>query len=381
MFNVYQHWDPLRICVVGRTYPPGFYSWIKTARVRNLFERIASETEEDLDALCQKLREFHIEVLRPELPLLHPLQKKYPKPPMTPRDVMCMIGQRFYECTSHDLRSSYRNVKDPSWPECKDWTEFINLPYDIQIECLDQRGFQYFFDSNTDNCYRAIFNRINLEGNEIRRHIAPTEILNGAQISRIGKDLYFGTQCSNSDTHGLKALIDREMQDTRNHVINTGGHSDGTFCPVCPGLIISLYDVPTYAETFPDWEVVYLPGQSWGVVKPFLDLKEKNSGKWWIPGWEYDPAVVNVVDTWLDHWVGYVAETVFDVNMLIIDPKNVILSGENDLVLDALARHGITPHVVPLRHRYFWDGGVHCLTADLHRDGSLQDFFPMRNWT
>jgi hypothetical protein len=48
---------------------------------------------------------------------------------------------------------------------------------------------------------------------------------------------------------------------------------------VCPGLIISLHDVPTYKNTFPDWEVVYLPGQSWTKVMPFLQLKEKNQDR------------------------------------------------------------------------------------------------------
>jgi hypothetical protein len=349
------------------------------ARVRNLFERIAAETEEDLTRLVGKLHQFGVEVLRPEMPLLHPLQKRYPQPPMTPRDVMCMIGDRFYECTSHDLAASYRNVKDPVWPDCTNWQDFINLSPAIQKECLHQHGFQYDFDRNSDICYEHIFQRIRQEGNEIRSHIAPTEVLNGAQVSRIGRDLYFGTQCQDSDPHHLKILVDVELPTTRNHIINTGGHSDGTFCPVCPGLIISLFDVPTYANTFPDWEVVYLPGQSWSAVKPFLELKAKNKGRWWIPGWEQDQDVIHVVETWFDHWVGYVEETVFDVNMLIVDPKNVIVIGENDLVFKALHRHGITAHVIPFRHRYFWDGGIHCVTLDLDRCGTMQDFFPNRD--
>ena len=160
--------------------------------------------------------------------------------------------------------------------------------------------------------------------------------------------------------------------------MNTGGHGDGTYCPVCPGLIISLKDVPTYADTFPGWEVVYLPGQSWEMVKPFLDLKHQNLGKWWIPGFEHDQAVVDTVETWLGHWTGYVEETVFDINMLIVDPKNVIVFSYNKQVFDALDRYGITPHIVPFRHRFFWDGGIHCVTVDLHREGTMQNYFPQR---
>jgi hypothetical protein len=211
-------------------------------------------------------------------------------------------------------------------------------------------------------------------------HVKTTQISQapGAFISRIGKDLYFGTQDYDQDQTQYQIDIDAEFPQTRNHIVNTGGHSDGTYCPVCPGLIISLQDVPTYKHTFPDWEVVYLPNQSWDKVKPFLELKEKNAGKWWIPGFEHDQAVIDTVETWLGHWVGYVEETVFDVNMLIVDPKNVIVFNYNKQVFDALDRYGITPHIVPFRHRYFWDGGIHCVTSDLHREGSVQDYFPER---
>jgi hypothetical protein len=141
---------------------------------------------------------------------------------------------------------------------------------------------------------------------------------------------------------------------------------------------VSLRDIPTYADTYPGWEVVYLQNQSWDSVKPFLDLKQKNQGRWWIPGFEYDTDVINVVETWLGQWLGYVEETVFDVNMLVIDPKNVMVFNYNKTVFDAFERHGITPHVVPFRHRYFWDGGIHCVTLDLDRQGHQDDLFPDR---
>ena len=172
--------------------------------------------------------------------------------------------------------------------------------------------------------------------------------------------------------------VNAKFPSTRNHIINTGGHSDGTYCPVCPGLIISLRDVPTYANTFPDWEVLYLPNQSWGALPEFQVLKTKNQGKWWIPGFEQDQDVVDTIETWLGHWVGYVEETVFDVNMLIVDPNNVIVFGYNKQVFDTLERYSITPHIVPFRHRYFWDGGIHCVTSDLHREGTMQDYFKQR---
>lgn len=378
MYSVYQHWDPLKVCVVGRSYPPEFYSWINVPHVRSLFEKIAIETEEDYQNIIKKLQEFGVKVLRPELPADPLVNGKYVPPPMTPRDHTVMIGDTFYTQygnTDHLIKVFYNSVKDISWPDCNNLTEFNNLPDYIQDECknVHQLGQHVFKPSP----YSNIVEHIKKHGNVVKT--LENQVINGAMISRIGKDLYFGTEYYTQDTSDLEEKIAQEFPNTRNHIVNTGGHSDGTFCPVCPGLIISLKDVPTYANTFPGWEVVYLPGQSWTKVQSFLQLKEKNKGKWWIPGFENDQAVIDLVENWLGHWTGYVEETVFDVNMLIIDPKNVIVFNYNKQVFDALDRYGITPHIVPFRHRYFWDGGIHCVTSDLHREGTMQDYFKERN--
>jgi glycine amidinotransferase len=376
MYSIYQHWDPLKVCVVGRSYPPEFYSWITVPHVRSLFEKIAIETEEDFQNIIKKLEEFGVEVLRPNLPTEPMLNGKYLSPPMTPRDFSIMVGDVFYENYSFPCHKAYQEVKDIAWPECHSQSDFESLPMWIQEECNNVHSFK-FYQKSFDTCDH-IFDRIRKQGNKIKSYYYNQSVLNGAHITRVGKDLYFGTENYNQDQTEYKSFVDREFIQTRNHIINTGGHSDATYCPVCPGLIISLKDVPTYKNTFPGWEVVYLPNQSWTKVKSFLDLKEKNQGRWWIPGFEHDQPVIDTVETWLQHWTGYVEETVFDVNMLIIDPKNVMVFNYNKLVFDALERYGITPHVVPFRHRYFWDGGIHCVTSDLHREGIMQDYFPNR---
>ena len=378
MYSVYQHWDPLKVCVVGRSYPPEFYSWINVPHVRSLFEKIAIETEEDYQNIIKKLQEFGVEVLRPDLSSETFVKGQYVPPPMTPRDYTVMVGDTFYTQygnTDHQIKLFYNRIKDISWPNCNNLSEFNNLPVYIQDECKNVHQFdQYVFKTNP---YNKIVEHIKQHGNVVKT--LDNQSINGAMISRIGKDLYFGTDLYRDNQTDIKNQMDLEFSNYRNHVVNTGGHADGTYCPVCPGLILSLVDVPTYADTYPGWEVIYLPGQSWHKVRPFLDLKEKNKGKWWIPGFEHDQDVVDVVETWLGHWTGYVEETVFDVNMLIVDPKNVIVFNYNKTVFDALDRYGITPHIVPFRHRYFWDGGIHCVTSDIHREGTMQDYFKERS--
>jgi hypothetical protein len=378
-FSVYQHWDPLRVCAVGRSYPPEFYSWIQVPRVRDLFERIAQETEEDYQNIIKTLEKFSVEILRPDEPSFEILPHgQYAPPPMVPRDRMIMVGDRFYENESWNWNNFYNDVRDASWPDYHTVDDFLSQAPDALIqEAIDLHGLHFWQQWRSP--WQTIIDHIASCGNKIRSHCIDSRLINGAMITRLGRDLYFGTLSYDQDVTGIQPRLDREFSRTRNHIVNTGGHSDGTYCPVAPGLIISLRDIPTYAATFPGWEVVYLEREGWEKIPGFEHLKTKNRGRWWIPGSEYDPDVVETVESWMSHWVGYVEETVFDVNMLIIDPKNVIVFNENDLVFDALHRHGITAHVVPFRHRYFWDGGIHCVTLDLHRQGTMQNYFPDRD--
>lgn len=332
MYSVYQHWDPLKVCIVGRSYPPEFYSYIVNSRVRSVMERIATETEEDYQQLIKLLESFNVKVLRPELKdsIEHYKMSngRYFPPPMTPRDFTAMIGEQFFV------------QRDP---------RYKNIVKDIK-----------------DN------------GNTVQTLALPNFIINTATITRVGEDLYFGTMTEDDDVSEIKKTYSHIFPEYRHHVINTGGHSDACFCPVVPGLIVSLYDISNYAETFPGWEVVYLPGQSWHAVTPFLKLKQLNKGKWWVPGEERNDDFTDFVESWLDHWVGFVEETVFDVNMLVIDEHNVVCNNYNKQVFESFARRGITPHIVNFRHRYFWDGGLHCVTSDLHREGTKKDYFPER---
>lgn len=384
-YSVHQHWDPLRVCAVGRSYPPEFYHFIKNSQVRDIMQRIAYETEEDYQKLIQVLESFGVEVVRPIID--QDFSKyfngvKYHAPTMqVPRDLTAMIGETFYMPSTR--ASNWDKIKGTDWPEIAPKTkeEFDQLPSWVLEELATSSKITSFEKLNS---WRSVFHsfapieeKIQKQNNQI---VYDTGV-NTAMITRIGKDLYFGTDSYDQDRIQVKQQAETLFPDYRCHIINTGGHADGTFCPVVPGLIVSLFDVPSYANTFPDWEVIYLPKQSWSAVRPFLDLKDKNKGKWWVPGEELNDDFTNFVENWLDHWVGYVEETVFDVNMLVIDEKNVICNNYNEKVFEAFSRYGITPHVVNFRHRYFWDGGLHCITSDLHREGVQKDYFPERRLT
>jgi N-dimethylarginine dimethylaminohydrolase len=409
MLSVHQHWDPLKVCAVGRSYPPEFYSFIENSKVRSVLERIAIETEKDYQKLITLLRSFNVQIIRNDISDNfedHFWAGQYSPPPMTPRDHTAMIGEIFfmpgenYGWSPFDRRSyfaeEFSSMRNKNLtPEEKEkilislQDKFNTVPKEYKsiaintikqvIRSINHNPLTTFPNNKKFNTFYSIEKFVKDQGNTVLHD----KYVNAATTTRVGRDLYFGTVLEKEPLRNTKKYVS-EVEKLissyyRTHIVNCKTHSDSCFSVVKPGLIVSLSNVQNYEKTFPGWEVVYLPNQSWNKVQSFLDLKNKNQGKWWVPGEELNDDFTYFVETWLKDWVLYVEETVFDVNMLVIDEHNVVCNNYNKEVFDAFDRHGITPHIVNFRHRYFWDGGLHCITSDLDRRGTMQDYFPERN--
>jgi hypothetical protein len=385
MYSVYQHWDPLKVCMVGRTYPPEFYSWIENPQTRATFEKLAMETEEDYQNLINLLEgKFGVKTFRPEFPTnmeeLY-IDGKWVQPPTAPRDYFIMVGDKFWvpeiPNASHAWSVFFRQNKQSWWEDFVRPQDFYNAYPEFEKEISEKfEKFKEFDQNHLDaklNFYTHIFDDIKSQGNEIK--YTELDFINGCFVSRIGDNLYFATQTYHDDKEKLLTQVNEYFPDTQNKIVNAGGHGDAVYCPVTPGLIISLNDIPTYKETFPEWEVVYLPDSNYSHMREFEHSMKRNKGRWFFPGFEKDPNMTQMVDHYFDEWVGEVHETVFDVNMLVVDQKNVIVSAHNDKVEEACARHGVNVHISPFRHKYFWDAGIHCITNDLNREGTRQNFF------
>ena len=199
--------------------------------------------------------------------------------------------------------------------------------------------------------------------------------INTAAIARVGKDLFWDVHKDITEDVITKYKQLWTQEGFRVHMSNRGYHSDGAFCVVRPGCIVSLHNIQDYKTEFPGWDVLYLPDQSWSRVSPFLKIKEKVGGRWWLKGEEHNDRLIKFVNTCLNDWVGYVEETVFDVNMLSIDENTIICNNYNKEVFDFFKKHRVEPIIFNFRHRYFWDGGIHCITQDLYREGTMEDYF------
>jgi hypothetical protein len=377
MYSVYQHWDQLKVCLVGKTYPPEFYHWIRNSKTRNRFEKMAEETEEDYQNLIALLeKRFNVRVLRPEFPAdfndLY-IDGKWVQPPTAPRDYFVMIRNQLWvprvPNASHAWSVFYRQNKQSCWPDYIRPPDFYSAWPEYAAEVQEKFGIfrkkdQKHLDAKL-KFYSRAFDEIRASGSDIV--YTDLDFINGCFVSRIGEKLYFATQTYHDDKKAILDQVNLLFPNTQNWVVNSGGHGDSVYCPVTPGLIISLNDVPTYADTFPGWEVVYLPPSNYAHMREFKFSMIRNKGRWFMPDFEHDLDLQHAVDYYFDEWVGQVSETVFDVNILIIDPKNIVVSSHNEQVERACARYGITVHVSPFRHKYFWDCGIHCATNDLNR--------------
>lgn len=396
-YNIWNKWDPLRTVMLGDCYSADFFRDIKNPRIKSALTRIADETQEDLAYYEKVLKDFGCNVLRPDLDprdsILNYMDNSgqlcngVPRSPLQPRDCQVVIGNSlFYTGQDHytikerldKYNASYNQVHGPlnefmfqnykgdNAPDWPDYTQYLesfvtaknysaNQDVNIEIESIHSQESEYKFFP-----------------------------VNAPSITVVGKDIYFDEIVEHLDDPRLnyfqfyinqfKALF----SEFRCNVLNVGGHNDSSFHTIKPGAILSLREVQRYNDTFPGWDVCYLPNQSWDKVRDFLNLKKKVNGKWWLPGEESNDEFTNFVETWLQDWVGYVEETVFDVNVLVLDEHHVCVNNMNPDVIKFLKKHNMEPVHVPWRHRYFWDGGLHCITLDLYRKGKQQDYFPQR---
>ena len=148
------------------------------------------------------------------------------------------------------------------------------------------------------------------------------------------------------------------------------GHSDSIYCNVADKIWLTNGDVLPFEKHWPDIPVMELSVTNGGEINDWSDYEElqKTHGGWFINNHELSKEDINFTEEHLKIWTGYCEETLFDINMSIIDKNNVMAISQNSQVYDRLESFGVKVHKVPFRHRFFWDGGLHCITNDLARE-------------
>ena len=331
--NSWCGWDPLEEVWVGRNHDPAFFDTIKNPKVRSPLQRIAQETEEDFQNLITILKQYGVsKIMRPEFDSNLRFGDGTPAHATNPRDHHFVYGDQLYR---FEDKSCYNNLY-------REYSEQNNKVYDPY-------------------------------SNNIATPI--THNLEASQCVRFGDAVLIDRL-----QYDHMKWFRNNFADTKVFVSTLDGHSDGVFCPVKPGLIITTYEYKNHFERsiFKDWEFAYTDNNSWEQVS---DLKKsvnkmllKTDQRYYVEGEENNDEFIHFVDSYLNDWVGYVAESVFDVNMLVLDQNHVVVKSYNKKMFDVFKKHNIEPIICNLRHCFFWDNGLHCNTLDIRRNGKKERY-------
>jgi len=99
MYRVEHHWDPLKVCLVGTTYHPRLYDFVRSSSVRKTLQTISEQTLEDLENLCNVLKSFGVETHQPNISSNYNdvvMGDKMLPAPLTPRDYTAMIDSAWF---------------------------------------------------------------------------------------------------------------------------------------------------------------------------------------------------------------------------------------------------------------------------------------------
>jgi hypothetical protein len=344
MINVYTGWDPLEEIWLGDVWPKEFYEDL-SPEVRKAFNVVTDWTKEDLYQIQRKFEELGVHVRRPNIDVnnkdlyLDQTTKKLLKPPITLRDYNTVIGDQLI---------------------------FRNHEFQSLIEGYDSK---YLFQPDDP------------------LHVS------GASMVKIGRDILFDSATSEHRPkefifedffHFERNIIRRFKDKYRIYYATNGGHCDGCFMPIKFGVSLSTQYATGYDFFLPDWETI-------DFVKPscqIFGMSNPEGFRWELPKWYVPDINGNVrarfneyLEQYCQTWIGQYRETYFEVNVVAIDEENLMCIGDEKNAypyVKEIEKYGIKCHLVPFRARSFWDGGLHCITLDTRRRGTLRDFYPER---
>lgn len=340
--NSWNGFDPLKEVWLGDVYPEHFYDDLEPG-TRDTFYTITKWTREDLDVIEAFLVNHGVTVRRPfysDNPDAYKNNGVLLKPSICPRDNFLVYGNKLFV----------------------PWREG-NSPIDPWSRTLEH--------------YKTL-------GAELRMNSTPFNISSASAV-RLGVDFYLDCVYTNQ-YHGWSTTDSRKSFEThipplfpnsRCHYLDNGGHVDSCFAVLRPGLILVTEYFDSYDRLFPGWtQIVVNSPEFFNHNQSHRNPAFAQNLRWHVPGTNLPGCFNEYVTAYARDWVGNYQETYFEVNCLVIDHANVMMSGKNAQIREALEQQGMAVHEMPFRCRTFWDGGLHCITLDIRRTGSKIDYFP-----
>jgi len=360
MINVYTEWGELKEIVVGNIgmwtdiHPDFSFKLYYQDNIKNDFldnsiklqKHVIQQRQDDLDLMAKTLEGEGIKVYRP-LPLekLFPFEtpefKEWPSPCHNPRDQFLVVGDEIIE-TSCQWRKRY-----------------------FENDFLKPVLMEQFRQGAKWTCSpRPVMNRDSFDLIHIKTHSGEEALkdwkeqedsleimFDGAQCLKFGRDIVMNIRTKN---HRLGyEWLKRHLGDRfRLHPVElTDNHIDGMLMPLAPGkLLINSGSMEEKLHLLPEFL------KSWDIIKATSISDESKHSEGAIS----------------------LASEHININVLPLGPKKTLIfdsiDGKSNALGELLAGHGIEAIPVRMRHCRLFDGGVHCASLCLNREGKLEDY-------
>lgn len=354
-------WDELEAVVLGSFMDPAivkdvfdhsyFKPFIKYA------DRLAKETQEDLDNIQLQLENMGIKVLRP--------------------DTAAVSEQQLN--SSQNLKFNLtKEIETGGIPQDL-FMDQVPIPLAPRNEMMVYGDVIYAI-----NNYPTFIDLNQFDNKVVNAEDHGWENLHWPAVTRVNDLLVFGNEF---DFEIIEEVMKHAPAGSKYITTDIDGHVDASLACVREGLLLSTHRNPKklYETTFPGWTCIdsgdngfrHMCQQLTGHRHPVKDIiesiKTHGNGNWYIEGMENDPNIAEVgeiINTSLSNWFGYSEETYFEINCLTLNPNLSMVIGESGDMQKELAKHGHEVINVQWRNRWFFDQGLHCLTQDILRKKS-----------
>jgi N-dimethylarginine dimethylaminohydrolase len=339
-------WDPLEEVIVGNPLRARFPTADPSTRVAEFPDRsledipqgpfppqVIEETEEDLEAFIAVLTKLGITVKRPEtwphedrFSTIHWESKGYYN--YCPRDLLLVIGDQIIE-TPNVMRSrsqeafSYRALM---LDYMKSGARWYSAPRPMLLDSM--------FEVDPDR-------PVPLEHEPA---------FDAANVLRLGRDLIYLVSATGNELGGqwLQTMLGETFRVHLLKDVYFGSHIDSTLVALRPGLML-CNPARVSRETLPailkQWDIIFSPPME-NTDRYDADYLRKSIGSDWI-----------------------------DMNLFSIGPGQVVVDRDQTALIRLLEKQGLDVIPLKLRHSKMLGGGFHCVTLDIRRRGTLEQYF------
>lgn len=345
LVNVHNEWDPLEEMIVGvadgarvPSADPGLFALNYADDEQSPEDiptgpydaRIIEEANEDLEGFVDLLRAEGVTVRRPNVT---DHTQTFGTPDWTsdgeynycPRDVLLAIGETIIE-TPMALRSRYFEP---------------HAYHDILLDYF--RSGAGWISAPKPRLPDETYNLRPAQGS-ILNNLEP--IFDAANILRVGRDILYLVSCS-GNMLGLQWLQRVLGDGYRVHPIAgvyDGTHIDTTITLVRPGLVVlnpERIREDQIPPVFKHWEILWCPenvdtGYAWRYPRASL----------WQAG----------------------------LNFIMVRPDLAVVNDLQVPIIRELEKRGVTVAPLRMRHARTLSGGFHCVSLDVRRTGTLEDY-------